>query len=221
MSGATGAQTPNGPLTTIRYGERTMAAKKCSKCGIEKPLEDFHKQKSCKGGRRPECKACLYTACKARARLDPERHREYKRRYKARNPSVDREYYEKNKTILIPKMVEYNRRNKDAYLAKMRAWRKANPEKVQVWVRNRRAKLRGLNGSHTLQDIRQLMDAQGGKCIYCKCDIRTKFQVDHIVPVSKGGRNDKSNLQLLCKPCNLNKRDKDPLQYQKERGMLL
>ena len=196
-----------------------MAAKKCSKCGEEKPLEQFHKQKECKDGRRPDCKSCFYAA--AKARIKPGERAWRGKLYRQRHPEANREYYEKNKARIIPQQVEYNRRNKEAYLAKMRAWRKANPEKVQVWVRNRRAKLKGLSGSHTIEDIHALMKSQKGRCVYCRCDIRKAFQVDHIVPVSAGGSNGRSNLQLLCKPCNLDKRAKDPIEYQRERGMLL
>lgn len=31
------------------------------------------------------------------------------------------------------------------------------------------------------------------------------FQIDHIVPISRGGKHDASNLQLLCYPCHRNK----------------
>lgn len=34
------------------------------------------------------------------------------------------------------------------------------------------------------------------------CDDRGDIQVDHIVPKSKGGSNDRSNLQPLCYQCN-------------------
>jgi 5-methylcytosine-specific restriction endonuclease McrA len=197
----------------------TMAAKKCSKCGVEKPLDQFHKQKNCKDGLKPECKVCHYLAC--RARFDPEKHREYNRSYRLKHPNRDREYYEKNKNVILPKQVEYNRRNKEAYNKKIREWRKANPSKVQVWVRNRRAKLNGLVGTHTIEDILALMASQRGKCVYCRIDISKSYQVDHIVPVARGGSNDKGNLQLLCKACNLDKRAKDPLEYQRKRGMLL
>ena len=196
-----------------------MAAKKCTKCGETKPLELFHKQPQCKDGRRPDCKACFYVAGKAR--LKPGQHAEYTRKYRERNPNKDREYYEANKARIVEQQMQYAKRNWTKTLAKLRAWRKANPEKVQVWVRNRRAKLKGLLGSHTVDDIRALMESQRGKCVYCRCNIRKTFQVDHIVPVSAGGANDKTNLQLLCKTCNLDKRAKDPLEYQKERGLLL
>ena len=35
-----------------------------------------------------------------------------------------------------------------------------------------------------------------------------KVDVDHIVPVSKGGKTIKGNLQTLCEECNIAKRDK-------------
>ena len=37
-------------------GEATM--KKCNKCGMEKPLNDFHNDKNYKDGKRGDCKEC-------------------------------------------------------------------------------------------------------------------------------------------------------------------
>lgn len=34
------------------------------------------------------------------------------------------------------------------------------------------------------------------------------FDIDHIKPVSKGGRNTKDNLRILCHDCNNNKANK-------------
>jgi len=40
----------------------------------------------------------------------------------------------------------------------------------------------------------------GGKCK--KCEATEKLQLDHIMPKSKGGSSEDSNLQLLCAKCN-------------------
>ncbi len=40
----------------------------------------------------------------------------------------------------------------------------------------------------------------GGRCRRCRRAIN--LEMDHIVPVSKGGRTEESNLQVLCRRCN-------------------
>lgn len=44
------------------------------------------------------------------------------------------------------------------------------------------------------------------KCV--KCNSEDNLQIDHIFPVSKGGGNDPGNLQILCRTCNIKKRDR-------------
>ena len=43
----------------------------------------------------------------------------------------------------------------------------------------------------------------GGRCR--KCYSAVNLQVDHIIPRSKGGSSDESNLQTLCRRCNRRK----------------
>jgi len=51
------------------------------------------------------------------------------------------------------------------------------------------------------------------KCVLCgaapEVDSAVRLHVDHIIPRSKGGSNDISNLQLLCAECNLGKSNRD------------
>lgn len=45
----------------------------------------------------------------------------------------------------------------------------------------------------------------GGRCIECGATDYLEF--DHVIPFSRGGANTTANLQLLCRRCNLKKRD--------------
>ena len=49
-----------------------------------------------------------------------------------------------------------------------------------------------------------IYERDGNRC--CKCGIRENFavlEIDHIVPISKGGKSEYHNLQTLCHRCNL------------------
>lgn len=39
-----------------------------------------------------------------------------------------------------------------------------------------------------------------------KCGATEEITIDHIIPVAKGGSNDRDNLQTLCRSCNSHKR---------------
>lgn len=60
--------------------------------------------------------------------------------------------------------------------------------------------------------LRRLIDAHGGACAYCLTmvtldDAGTAATIDHLMPVSKGGTDDMSNLRLACRRCNEEKAD--------------
>jgi hypothetical protein len=55
------------------------------------------------------------------------------------------------------------------------------------------------------KNIRKFIFNRDKKCL--KCGRIDKLQIDHIIPVSKGGENKVSNLQTLCNTCNSIKRD--------------
>lgn len=112
-------------------------------------------------------------------------------------------------------------KNKVRQRANVVAWGDANPEAVQAHWRNRRARKRDAVGSHTASDILEIFDLQKGRCAYCKKMLGKKYEVDHIVSLVNGGRNDRTNLQLTCTPCNRSKGSKDPNTYARMRGLLI
>jgi 5-methylcytosine-specific restriction endonuclease McrA len=204
-----------------------VQVKKCSKCGQEKPAttEHFYPHNEGKYGLRPDCKPCHSARSRAYRAANRDavlaKSLEYRHNNAEKIKAKNRAYYEANKEKCLAYTRARNQADKDGYNARLREWRRANKDKVNVWVRNRRAKLKQLSGSHSYADIQFLLTQQRGLCACCRVDIRKTFQVDHVIAVSAGGANDRSNLQLLCKPCNLKKRARDPVEFMQSRGFLL
>lgn len=57
------------------------------------------------------------------------------------------------------------------------------------------------------------------RCQICGAtvDDGAKLHIDHILPVSKGGTNDITNLQILCEKCNLGKHNRTDLPHDKRK----
>ncbi len=90
-------------------------------------------------------------------------------------------------------------------------------QRVKKWVANNRDKVR--NVYHKRQALKKsqmgvvpddyweiLISLFGNECM--RCGSTTNLQLEHIVPVSKGGLHDMSNFQILCKSCNCSKSTK-------------
>jgi 5-methylcytosine-specific restriction endonuclease McrA len=104
-----------------------------------------------------------------------------------------------------------------------RQWALENPERAKVSRRNAKVKRRnlGTEGFHTADDIAEILKMQRGKCAYCRIKMGDKYTVDHIIPVAKGGTNDRRNIQLTCMPCNREKWARDPLFHAQMLGRLI
>lgn len=62
------------------------------------------------------------------------------------------------------------------------------------------------------------------KCLSCGRSAREDgvvLEVDHIIPRSKGGSNETSNLQTLCKKCNVGKSNKDSTRLYTESNSVI
>jgi hypothetical protein len=50
----------------------------------------------------------------------------------------------------------------------------------------------------------EIFDRDGLQCTYCG-DEEGPLEIDHIVPVTRGGTNDHANLCVACRRCNISK----------------
>lgn len=100
----------------------------------------------------------------------------------------------------------------------LRRYRQKNPEKVREFASRRKSRKHGRLPRGT---VAGLFSAQKGRCAICRTSIRGAYHLDHIMPLARGGGHVKSNLQLLCPPCNLRKSDRDPIVHMQSLGRLL
>jgi len=110
-----------------------VTTKVCTKCGVEKALDDFHKQKAKPDNRRTQCKTCTAIYRKL----------QHKKKYVAKpRKKLSEEEKRKKKREYLIKWKE----NNPGYKAK---WCKDNPEKIKLHEKNRQEKNRklGINPS--------------------------------------------------------------------------
>lgn len=60
---------------------------------------------------------------------------------------------------------------------------------------------------------KRILRRDGGKCRYCG---RPADEVDHVVPIARGGSDDDSNLVAACGKCNREKHAKTPEEWGHE-----
>jgi 5-methylcytosine-specific restriction endonuclease McrA len=108
---------------------------------------------------------------------------------------------------------EWYRKNRARKYAKYRAWVSANPEAFRALWQRRYAREKLALGKFTAADIGRLFEQQRGGCFYCGVSIGIEFEVDHYLPLSRGGTNEPSNIVLACRPCNRAKGSKHPDEF--------
>jgi len=246
----------------------------CTKCNIEKPKTDFHKDKQKSDGLYSSCSDCAKAWQKSWRESNPERVALLKKKWKMENREKQRRmerayalanaekisayqaeyrkqnadsisawqslYYEKNRDEILEyhrvyaienkekiaiAALKYRQENKEEIAKAKLAYARANPEKLAAKGRERRAFKMKSGGSHTASDIHNIFESQRGLCATCETKLfksgKKKFHADHIVPLVRGGSNDKYNMQCLCPTCNLKKNAMHPIEWAQKNGKLL
>jgi hypothetical protein len=171
--------------------------KRCTKCGEEKPLDEFHKSARSSDGRQYWCKVCLIAAARQSAQANPEAKRRADRKYSASeknkaNRKVRREGPQRE-TILEQKRQSWDR-HKEENARRAREARKRDPERFREYYRRKyekdrekileqnRAwavanpdKVRAIKLRHdygtTPEEVDQKLLEQGGLCEICQVDL--------------------------------------------------
>jgi 5-methylcytosine-specific restriction endonuclease McrA len=109
--------------------------------------------------------------------------------------------------------IDYAENHKETVIKRVREWIKNNKSRHRQFSLAVKAKRRAAEGSFKADDIQKHWEMQNGKCFYCLVDLDQTYEVDHFIPLSKGGTNLPDNIVLACKSCNRAKSSKDPHKF--------
>lgn len=153
----------------------------CSQCNQEKPVSEFGKQSSKFDGYEYACLIC-----------SRKRKADYKQRNRDKILKWQREYNSREHVKLGRKNYKNTVKGKVA-IAKINHKRREAAENAKE--------------KFTYKHYNFLMEVQQGCCAKChrKFTEKLKVEIDHVLPVSKGGTTSFENIQLLCKSCNVSK----------------
>lgn len=182
--------------------------KVCRVCGEEKPLSEFHRRKGSPDGHRNDCKECNRAESREWYRQNRDEWKEHSNQYYAENRkeriAYKRRYHKQNVDAHRAYMKKYYRKNKEAAKIARRRWAKRNPVKRRAISQRYTARKNGAPGRGvTAEDIERILERDGHQCLVCGAI--EDLEMDHIIPLSRGGAHDPSNLQTLCRSCNSSK----------------
>lgn len=161
--------------------------KVCSKCKVPQPTTNFRKDRRKKDGLTSWCKGCW---------------KKYDRDTAEKRKTRSRLWHENNKEYHNRINKEWKTQNATRYKKSSKIWEQKNKQKSVAKRHKRRAKLLG-GGTYTTEEWDNLCLFFDNMCISC---YKVKnLTVDHVIPLSLGGKNTIDNLQPLCKPCNSSK----------------
>jgi hypothetical protein len=207
-----------------------MTNKICCSCKIEKPLEEFSKNKAQKDGYHNACKPCkrvsdkLYrennkekvAAGKRKCYLEKRDHYNAKtKEWVKNNPEVRKRiinnYYIRNQETILEKQATYRSENREACNSRVKGWAERNPDKLRAKDARRRS--RELKAQPFWLTDKQKQEIGDIYNLARDCELVSgeKYHVDHIVPLQGKtvcGLHVSWNLQVLPASVNIGKSNK-------------
>lgn len=203
--------------------------KKCTKCGIEKTIDEFYKDKKSKDGRKTDCKKCRLISVKKWVKDNPDKAKKNKSNWYQKNRErlrkEDAMHYKENAEKIKENVRIWSENNKERKnrttdrwhkmhpergRASRNKWEKLNPDKIAITKRNRY--LREINSGDiwTPEQETELINDYCNRCAYCGKYLDHPT-IDHVIPLFSGGNNSMENIVPACTSCNSSKGKKSLL----------
>jgi 5-methylcytosine-specific restriction endonuclease McrA len=192
--------------------------KVCKGCGVGLPIESFSNNKREKDGLQRICKSCTSEYKKAYYLRNSLKVKQAVKQYRLDNPEVvaerKKKYYEANTQAIVEKVSRWRKDNPDKESLLRKKWRENHPEQIANYAAARRAKMKS-NGVFMISE-REIKALYEQPCFYCGS--KTQIQIDHVVPISRGGTHSLGNIVPACWKCNIAKSNKLLVEWKNERA---
>jgi len=182
--------------------------KVCSRCGLEKPTQDFGYDRRAKSGKRSDCKECERSKCRAYRASDPARSRMMsKKRLEANREHYyarKKVHYQENRERLLKEQKERYGLNRESRQIASKKYRSKNREIIVLKSREHYHRRREIERDLALRRIygivpgtyAEMFREQGGVCRVCgKAQDRMRLCIDH-------DHETGAVRSLLCRNCN-------------------
>ncbi len=190
--------------------------KKCVTCQAEKPYLAYTKSIYA-DGYKTKCKECVQAYNRAYYQTNREKIKNAVSQARKENPELDKLrkkiYHQKNAEKVRAKVQLWKKQNPEKVAKNNKIFRKRHPERIANNAARRRKKI-AQNGIFQILN-KELKAIYASKCFYCGAT--ESIEMDHVIPISRGGRHSIGNLVPACKTCNLSKRDKLLIEWKAER----
>ncbi len=213
--------------------DTTVPMKRCSRgeqcinpleCWLPATREYFYGHSGVKSGLQPQCKKCQLAGSKRYQEKNREKIKEKQKQYYLRNAEEFREkqrrWRAENPDRVRQAWEQWEVDNPESAREAQRQWQRSHPETARASAMNRKARKLAAEGSYNADDIKAQLERQKGRCFYCNCKLG-KYEVDHVIPLVRGGSNYPSNLVIACPVCNKSKGAKLPHEWEGSGGKLL
>lgn len=179
--------------------------KRCPKCQETKPQNEYYRNAANANGLDSMCKTCRRNYVKARYPADRDRVIARVKEWQHVNREHVRARRAEYRAAHQAEMTEYRQTNRETIAANAEAWRKANAGRVRHHAATRKAR-KSQQGAFAIapKDLRRLL---ASPCAVDGCQNR-EIQIDHIIPLARGGSHGMGNLQPLCAHHNQSKHTK-------------
>lgn len=175
---------------TTGKGVRLSQYKSCCRCKAILPIDCFNKDKQTIDGLQRRCRICNRQV----NQKDYQIHRE-KRLIK------DAKYRKDNPDKTKAAIKRWANVNKQSLRNNTKKWNHNNPEYARQIKQIRRAR-KLANGIFKVSK-KEIYKLYNSPCIYCGS--LENIQIDHVIPIARGGTHGIGNLVSACMSCNTSK----------------